>query len=176
MADYVRAPHYQNIGEPQERNTLCWLAGYTMLYRWKGWDEKSIRSDILSKLDAAGINLDDARQSGLKLKDNFKAAKALGINAMGYGQPVTESDLRQLVRQSPVWAAGQWMSNNLHVYVIVGISENWVELYDPWYDSNRTESLEVQKRPLDWVLNGDGNAMKGLAHTFQWFPLQYWKA
>jgi predicted double-glycine peptidase len=155
---------------------MCWFAGYTMMFRWKGMPETQIRSHIWDTLKAAGIDVEDARRSGLKLKDNLAAAKALGLGANGFGQPVTESDLRQLVRQSPVWCAGQWFADSNHVYVVTGVSENQVEFYDPWYDTSPDEAFESHKRPLDWVLNGDGKARKGLANTFQWYPLQYFKS
>ena len=151
---------------------MCWFACYTMMFRWKGMPEAEIKPFIWSTLKDAGIDVEDAKLSGLKLKDNLKAAKALGLGAWGYGQPVTEGNLRELLARSPVWATGQWFDNSNHVYVIVGVSEGEVEYYDPWYDVSPDEAYSTHKTTLSWVLNGDGGARKGLAHTFIWYPLQ----
>jgi len=176
MGDTVRTPHHQILGEPQSLATLCWFACYVMLCRWKGWEEKTIKPELKSRLRKGGIDLEEAGRGGLRLKDNLKAAKAIGINAMGYGQPVTAANLRSLIRQSPVWATGQWMPNNNHVYVLVGISDNYVEYYDPWWEGSPEDAYNLKKVGVKWILQGDGNKMRGLAHTHQWYPLQYWKA
>jgi hypothetical protein len=81
----------------------------------------------------------------------------------------------ELLALSPVWATGRWFENSNHVYVIVGVSENEVEYYDPWYDVAPDDAFTSHKTSLNWVLNGDGGTRKGLAHTFQWYPLQFIK-
>ena len=172
---WTRCAHPQFQGEPQSISSLCWLACYTMLFRWNDKPEAEIKQFVWSTLESAGIDMNGAKQGGLKLKDNLKAAKALGLGARGFGQPVTESDLRALLAFSPVWATGQWFETSNHVYVIVGVSEHEVELYDPWYDVGPHEAYTSTKRTLDWVLNGDGKKCRGLAHTFQWYPLQFVK-
>lgn len=172
---WTRCPHPQFSGEPQSIASLCWFAGYTMLFRWNDKPEAAIKPFIWSTLQDAGIDMNGAKQGGLKLNDNLKAAKALGLGARGFGQPVTEANLRELVALSPVWATGRWFASSNHVYVIVGVSENEVELYDPWYDVAPDEAFTSHKRSLDWVLNGDGHACKGPAHTFQYYPLQFIK-
>jgi hypothetical protein len=55
------------------------------------------------------------------------------------------------------------------------VSENEVEYYDPWYDVAPDDAFTSHKTSLNWVLNGDGGTRKGLAHTFQWYPLQFIK-
>lgn len=175
MSDMVRCPQPKFLGEPQSRSTLCWFAGYVMMARWKGWDEASIKGTLRSKLAAGGIDLDTAAQGGLKLNQNLKAAKAVGLGARGFGQPVSLANIQELLAFSPVWATGQWMSGNNHVYVIVGASESTIEYYDPWWEGDPSDAYTAKTIRTDWVLNGDGRALKGLAHTFQWYPLQYWK-
>jgi hypothetical protein len=175
MAEMVRCPQPKILGEPQSLATLCWFACYTMMARWKGWEEKSIAGELKSRLAKGGIDLEEAGRSGLKLKENLKAAKAIGLGARGFGQPVSLWNIQELLAYSPVWATGQWMAGNNHVYVIVGASEQWVEYYDPWWEGTPEDAFNVKKAPTDWILNGDGKQMLGLASTFQWFPLQYWK-
>lgn len=169
--DWVRAPKGPMSPEPQSLASMCWYAGYVMLYRWKSCDPK----DIWPTLDAEGIDLEDAKKSGLKLKDNKRAAMALGLNPVGYGQPVTVHNLKGLVKYSPVWATGQWIKGANHVYVIVGVSEEWTEYYDPWWVGTPSDAYSVKTVSTEWILQGDGKSMKGLAHTYQWFPLAYWK-
>ncbi|RYH10112.1 papain-like cysteine protease family protein [Tropicimonas sp. IMCC6043] len=173
MSDYSRCPNPKLRGEPQSIDSMCWFAGYTMLFRWRGMEEKKIREHVWNTLDGAGIDMQDARSTGLKLKDNKKAGMALGLKVRGYGQPVTVHNLRELVRHSPVWATGRWFENTNHVYVIVGVSDDWVEYYDPWYEYNPNEAMEIRKSSTEWILSGDSKTRNGLAHTFQWFPLQY---
>ena len=82
-------------------------------------------------------------------------------------------NLRELVRKSPVWATGRWFENTNHVYVIVGVSDTQAEYYDPWYETDPYEAFESHTTKLEWILRGDGKKSTGLAHTFQWFPLQF---
>ena len=86
-----------------------------------------------------------------------------------------EANLRELLAFSPIWATGRWFDETNHVYVIVGVSENEAEIYDPYYEAGPYEAFESHTRPLSWVLNGNGGKCKGLAHTFQWYPLQFIK-
>ncbi len=175
MSEFVRCPHYQHMqGVPQSTISRCWLAGYTMLFGWGGMARKDVEPYVLRVLGEAGIDVNEALHSGLHLKDNKKAAQALGLGCSGYGQPVTEHDLKQHVRRSPVWATGRWFESSNHVIVITGVSDTKVECFDPWYETGPWEALEMQTKPLDWVLHGRGNT-KGLAHTFQWYPLHYFK-
>lgn len=170
-----RCPNPKIQGEPQSVASLCWFAGYTLMFRWKGMEETAIRPHVWNTLKAAGVDVDEAKRGGLKLKDNLKAAKALGLGARGFGQPVSEYNLRELVRQSPVWCTGQWFETSNHVYVVTGVSERNVEYYDPWYDVGPDDAYQLHTTTLDWVLNGDGQKRKGLANTFQWYPLQFFK-
>jgi Papain-like cysteine protease AvrRpt2 len=172
---WTRCPHPQILGEPQNIASMCWFACYTMLFRWNDKPEAEIKPFIWSTLQNAGIDVNGAKRGGLKLADNLKAARALGLGARGFGQPVTEANLRELLALSPVWATGRWFENSNHVYVIVGVSENEVEYYDPWYDVAPDDAFTSHKTSLNWVLNGDGGTRKGLAHTFQWYPLQFIK-
>jgi hypothetical protein len=172
---WTRCPHPKFLGEPQNIASMCWFAGYTMLFRWNDKPEAEIKPFIWSRLQNAGIDLIEAKRSGLKLRDNLKAARALGLGARGYGQPVTEANLRELLAFSPIWATGRWFDETNHVYVIVGVSENEAEIYDPYYEAGPYEAFESHPRPLSWVLNGNGGKCKGLAHTFQWYPLQFIK-
>lgn len=173
---WTKCPNPKFTGEPQSIASMCWFAGYTMLFRWKGMTESEIKPFIWKSLEASEVDVAEAKRGGLKLKDNRKAAKALGLGATGYGQPVSEHNLREKVRNSPVWATGRWFEETNHVYVIVGISETQVEYYDPWYDTSPMEALESHTTTIEWILNGDGNKRKGLAHTFQYYPLQYFKS
>ena len=173
MSEVTRCPRPKFLGEPQSSRTRCWLAGYIMMFRWGGMEDSKIEGYVLDRLKGAGIDINDAFASGLKRKDNKTAGQALGLGVRGYGQPVTANNLRELVRYSPVWASGQWYETSNHVYVIVGVSDKEVELYDPWYDHDPLMAMQVQTLRLDWVLHGDGDKCKGLAHTFQSFPLQY---
>jgi len=161
--------------EPQSLSTLCWFSCYVMMFRWNRHEEKKIKDDIKRMLRDAGIDLVAAGKKGLKLRDNKKAAQALGLRPQGYGQPVTLRNLQTLLRHSPVWATGQWMPNNNHVLVITGASKDWVEYYDPWWVGSREDALTLKKRPTKWILHGDGKKQKGLAHTHRWFPLSCWK-
>lgn len=176
MGEMTYCPRPKFQGEPQSIASMCWFAGYVMLFRWGGMEEKRIKPYVWDTLKNAGIDVDGARRGGLSLRDNLKAAKALGLGAYGYGQPVTEHNLRQLVRKSPVWATGRWFEDTNHVYVIVGVSDTKAEYYDPWYETGPYEAHESHTRNLEWILNGDGKKCKGLAHTFQWFPLQIFKS
>lgn len=175
MAEMVRCPEPKILGEPQSTAALCWFAGYTMMARWKGWEEKTIDGELRSRLAAGGIDFNEAARAGLKLNQNLKAAKAIGLGARGFGQPVTLWNIQELLAFSPVWATGRWMSDNNHVIVIVGASETTIEHYDPWWEGSPDDAFNVKKANTDWILNGDGKTRKGLAHTFQWYPLQYWK-
>ncbi len=161
-------------GVPQSTNSLCWLAGYTTLFLWGGMrDKNKIQKHIEGKLSAAGIDLGDARRSGLKRKDNKTAGMALGLQVRGYGQPITVHNLRQCLYKSPVWASGQWFKNSNHIYVIVGVSEKTTEYYDSWYDSWPHEAMEKRTVSTKWILHGNGKDLKGLAHTFQSYPLHF---
>jgi hypothetical protein len=175
MSEFTRCPNPKFQGEPQSIASMCWFAGYVMLFRWSGMEEKTIKSHVWNTLESAGIDVNGAKANGLSLSKNLTAAKALGLGARGFGQPVSEWNLREVVRQSPVWATGRWYETTNHVYVIVGVSETEVEYYDPWYDISPDDSFTMQKTTLNWVLNGDGKSCKGLAHTFQWYPLQFFK-
>src|SRR3954470_2356957 len=83
---WTRCPHPQFNGEPQSIASLCWFACYTMLFRWNDKPEAEIKPFVWSTLQNAGIDVNGAKQGGLKLADNLKAAKALGLGARGYGQ------------------------------------------------------------------------------------------
>ena len=172
---WTRCPHPKFLGEPQNIDSMCWFACYTMLFRWNDKPEAEIKPFIWSRLQNAGIDLIEAKRSGLKLRDNLKAARALGLGARGYGQPVTEANLRELLAFSPVWATGKWFEKTNHVYIIVGVSETQAEIYDPNYVGGPYEALESQPVQLSWLLNGKGGTCTGLAHTYQWYPLQYIK-
>lgn len=173
MSEMTRCPRPKFQGEPQSIASLCWFAGYVMLFRWGGMEEKKIKSYVWNTLKNAGIDVNGARSNGLSLRQNRAAAKALGLGMRGYGQPVTLHNLREVVRKSPVWATGRWFETSNHVYVIVGVSEDQVEYYDPWYDSGPYEAFTMHTTSLEWILHGDGKKCTGLAHTFQWFPLQF---
>lgn len=176
MAEMTRCPRSKFQGEPQSVATMCWFAGYVMMFRWKGMEEKKIKPYVWNTLKNAGIDVEGARHHGQSLKDNKKAAQALGLGPYGYGQPVTMHNLLALVRKSPVWATGRWFENTNHVYVIVGVSDSSVEYYDPWYESWPHEALTSRTTSLEWILKGDGKKCTGLSHTFQWFPLQIFKS
>jgi len=176
MATFSYCPRPKFQGEPQKIASMCWFAGYVMLFRWGGMEEKKIKPYVWDTLKNAGIDVEAARRGGLSLRDNRTAAKALGLGMRGYGQPVTLHNLRELVQKSPVWATGRWFESTNHVYVIVGVSDTEVEYYDPWYETGPYEAYESHKISLEWILNGDGKKCTGLSHTYQWFPLQFFKS
>ena len=61
-------------------------------------------------------------KTGLKLRDNRKAAKALGMGCTGLGQSVSAYDLKSKLAYSPIWTCGKWSSgNNTHIVVVTGI-------------------------------------------------------
>lgn len=169
---YVRAPQKNMQPEGQHTSAVCWYTCYRMMYSWKNWD----RSKILSKLKAAGIDVEAAKKTGLKLKDNKKAAQALDIRPVGYGQPVKVHNLKQLLGYSPIWATGQWMGSGCHVVVIMGASEKFVEYFDPWWTGAPEDAYTVKKREMDWFLHGDGKTNHGLAYTAQKYPLGYFRS
>jgi hypothetical protein len=171
MSDYVRPPLRGMQPEAQSLSSLCWYTCFRMLYRWNGRDTGT----ILDKLSGAGIDIEDARQTGLKLKDNLKAAKALEMNCLGFGQPVTVYNLKEVLKHSPVWVTGRWNPASNHVVVLTAASDQWVEYFDPWWVGTPEDVNSVKKRQTDWFLHGDRKECHGLAHTFQWYPLIYWK-
>lgn len=173
MSEFTRCRNHKFRGEPQDIASMCWFAGYVMLFRWGGMEEKKIKSYVWDTLKNAGIDVNSARSNGLGLSKNKAAGRALGLSVRGYGQPITLHNLREVVRNSPVWATGRWFEANNHVYVIVGVSETQVEYYDPWHEIGPHESFELHTTSLEWILNGDGKKCTGLSHTFQWFPLQF---
>lgn len=156
----------------QIRSTLCWFTCFEMLYEWKGLDKTTIGQ----KLRDAGIDTAAAGERGLLPKDNLAAAKALGMNALGFGQPLSVHDIQEPLRCSPVWTCGQWNATNKHVVVLIGASDNEVEYYDPWYDVTPAETAEKKVRFADFFLHGDRKTVPGLDGVFQYYPLIYWKA
>jgi hypothetical protein len=172
MSNEVRPPLKGMTGEAQSLSTLCWYTGFRMMYRWKGWDT----SGIVGKLEEAGIDVDAARQSGLRLSDNKKAGMALGMKVRGYGQPVTAYNLKQCLGSSPVWATGRWFPASNHVVVLISASDDWVEYFDPWWVGTPEDAYSTKTRSTDWFLYGDRKECNGLARTFQWYPLMFWGA
>jgi hypothetical protein len=171
MSTFLRPPLQGMTPRYQSKSTLCWYTCYEMLYAWKSLDV----STIGQKLRDGGVDTIAAAERGLLPQDNLKAAKALGMNALGFGQPLSSNDLREPLRSSPVWVCGQWNSTNKHVVVLVGLSDDQVEYYDPWYDTHPGEVNDKKVRSVDFFLHGDRKSIPGLDGVFQYFPLIYWK-
>jgi Papain-like cysteine protease AvrRpt2 len=172
VSDEVRAPLNGMQAQPQVLATLCWYACFRMLYTWKGLDPAT----IWEKLKAGGIDVDAAKERGLLPKDNLKAAKALGMNAFGFGQPLSAYDLKRPLGSSPVWTCGQWNSSNKHVVVLIAASDRWVEHYDPWWVGTPEDAYSAKKMPTEFFLHGDGKEIPGMDRVFQFYPLIYWKS
>jgi Papain-like cysteine protease AvrRpt2 len=64
---------------------------------------------------------------------NSKAAKALGLSPVGFGQQITAFDFKQRLAWSPIWIAGEWFLSSLHARLVTGCSDDFVEYLDPWY-------------------------------------------
>jgi hypothetical protein len=171
MNAFIRPPVQGMQPKYQILSTLCWFTCFEMLYQWKGLDT----STIGQKLRDGGIDTAAARERGLLPKDNLAAAKALGMNALGFGQPLFVHDIQEPLRSSPVWTCGQWNATNKHVVVLIGASNEKVEYYDPWYDVSPAEAAEKKVRFVDFFLHGDRKSIPGLDGVFQFYPLIYWK-
>jgi len=128
-------------------------------------------------LKDGGIDVDAARLNGLLAKDNLKAAKGLGMNALGFGQPLSPYDLKESLKSSPVWCAGRWTSGNSgHVVVAIATDENWVKYYDPWWVGTPEDANDSKDRGWDFFLRGDRKGIPGFDQNFQFFPLIYCKS
>mgnify|MGYP002336459182 CR=1 FL=1 len=172
-SDMVRAPLNGMTPKAQRLSTLCWLTCFEMLFTWKGLDP----AEIIPELKAGGIDTDEAFKTGLKLNQNLKAAKALGMGATGLGQSVSAWDLKERLKMSPIWTCGKWTAaNNTHIVVVVGASESTVEYYDPWYDVGPWEVSDKKSRGFDWFVHGNGKDVKGTDYATGWYQLIYWKA
>jgi Papain-like cysteine protease AvrRpt2 len=167
---WVRADLRTMTPMGQRLSSVCWLTGYEMLYTWKGLDPKTIPD----KLKAAGVPYDQACITGLRPVDNYKAAKALGLTPAGFGQRISSVDLKERLRWSPLWLAGEWFPSALHVRVVTGASENWVEYIDPWYGG--TSGLDLtHKDMIDVFIQGDGNHVRGTDALIGNMQMSYWK-
>ena len=173
MSDMVRVPLNGMTPLPQQTASLCWLTCFKMLFTWKGLDP----AEIVPKLKASGeIDVDEAFKAGLKLRDNRKAAKALGMGYTGLGQSVSAYDLKSKLAYSPIWTCGKWSSgNNTHIVVVTGASEDEVEFFDPWYDVSPLDVEGTKKRFLDWFVHGNKTNVTGTDYAMGWFQLIYWK-
>lgn len=172
-SDMVRASLNGMTPKAQQTASLCWLTCMQMLFVWKGRDP----AEIIPALKGAGIDTDDAMKTGLKLKDNRKAGKALGMGATGFGQSLSPYDLKERLKQSPVWTCGKWSNaNNTHIVVVTGASDSTIEYYDPWYDVGPWEVSELKSRSSDWFIHGNKREITGTDYALGWYQLLYWKA
>jgi ABC-type bacteriocin/lantibiotic exporter with double-glycine peptidase domain len=128
------APNWTNMNKyAQNKPTECWYVAYRMMYSYKGWDEGT----ILDKLRTAGVNADSALKTGLITNTFMKAAKAVGLRAMGFGQSLSAYDFKTMLTMGPVWTAGKWNADTSHVVVVVGASDTQIVFIDPWNDTVR---------------------------------------
>jgi hypothetical protein len=172
MGSFVGPPVNGMVPQAQPLNTLCWYSCFRMLYMWKGLDPDT----VWQRLKDGGIDVDAARVNGLLAKDNLKAAKALGMKALGFGQPLSPYDLKEPLKSSPAWCAGRWTNGNSgHVVVVIATNENWVRYYDPWWVGTPEDANDSKDRAWDFFLHGDRKSIPGFDQNFQFFPLIYWK-
>lgn len=127
--EVIKIDRKQMSDIPQETQMTCWFACYQMMLQWKGratgtigdYSGQSSPAPIKEKLEAAGIDWNDAVTTGLKGKDFRKASSALGLEANGVGQQWTTQDLKRFLSYpSPIWVAGKW-DNFFHVVVVIGV-------------------------------------------------------
>jgi hypothetical protein len=155
---------------PQSTGSTCWLACFRTMLHWKGRDPYSVESTLAS----AGIDVDTALHDGLLPKDNLKAAKALGMHARGVGQSLTLYDFTSLLPQSPLWCNGVWYGTTKHVMIVVGADEDTIEFFDPWYDSNPSEALDVHRFPFSYFVHGNRKQTRGTDALMGYYQLLYW--
>jgi hypothetical protein len=154
----------------QQLSSLCWLTCYQMLYDWKSLDPATIPD----KLKAAGIDYDQACRTGLMPADNAKAARALGLSPVGFGQQITAFDFKQRLPFSPIWIAGEWFPNGLHARLVTGCSDNFVEYLDPWYGG--TYGMDLDHRDLlDNFVKGGGPNLRGTNALIGNMQMSFWK-
>jgi len=155
----------------QPLSSLCWLACYRMLYKWKSLDPNTIEG----KLKSAGLDFDAACKRGLLPNEMRDAAKALGLAPMGFGQSISAWDLKQRLTFSPLWLAGEWFKSSLHARLVIAASDDWVEYFDPWYGGTYGMDLK-HKDLLDIFVHGDGKDVRGTDKLIGKIgQLSYWK-
>ena len=160
--------------KPVGQNTasLCWLASLEMLFSCKDKDT----SEIEKKLKDGGIDVKQARTTGLKIADNKMAAVSLGLEHCAFGQSLRAEDLTSRLTISPLWACGKWPHiGNLHAVLVVGASDDQVKFYDPWYDIGPWEVSDAKTRSLDYFVHGDGKTNNGADFAQGWIQLMWFK-
>jgi len=167
---WVRVNRHGMSPKGQATSTLCWLTCFEMLFQWKGRDS----SEIEPALRKAGIDVDTARLHGLLPKDNDAAAQALGLDYLVSGGSLSSQQLQHYLYSSPLWIAGMFFPGGLHVRVVTGASQEFVEFIDPWYGGTAGYDLE-HKDTIDNFVHGTKNApgtdtprCRGYAQLLYW--------
>jgi hypothetical protein len=159
-------------GKGQPLSSVCWQTCYEMLYEWKGIDSATIEA----KLTAAGIDYEAARKGGLMPEDFTKAARALGLSAVSFGQSISAWDLKQPLHSSPLWMVGEWFKSSLHARLVIGASDDYVEYFDPfWGGSYGMDFTSSHKDPLDIFVHGNGTDTRGTDKLIGTTQMSYWK-
>jgi hypothetical protein len=141
----------------QQKPTTCWWWSYRMIYDYLDYD-----LDLIDKrLRKAGINVDEAKEKGLRDTDFVKAAVALHLKGWPGGKfnegdsDGEEAFLREL-DLGPLWVSRK-RKNSYHIVVAVGYDDDEDEiLYNdpqPKPDEYREHAVE---RSLDAELFLEG--------------------
>jgi hypothetical protein len=123
------------IGAGQKTFEQCWLASFTMLYKYHGQPVGTIES----KLSAKGINVTDAKANGLSDKEYYSAGEALGMTMWSgekFKKPAgffdvgdtdgCEAFLAELAK-GPLWVS-RYVAPSYHAVVAVGYTNpSWDE-------------------------------------------------
>jgi hypothetical protein len=110
---------------------------------------------------------------GLKPFDFVKAARALGLKAWGYGQSLSAWDMQQHLPKSPLWVAGQWFPFGLHARLVIAVSDDMVDFFDPWYGG--TYGMDLQHQDLlDNFVHGDRANARGTDKLIGSYQLSFW--
>jgi hypothetical protein len=111
----------------QHNSSVCWLASFQMLYRWKGWPraevEKKIRSkqtDSQKRAEPPIADFDYMSVHGIGSQDLLPCGRALGLEWGGGEDDIKITPLLYVLDTcGPLWLAGKWNGSN-HVIVLIG--------------------------------------------------------
>ncbi|WP_164867932.1 papain-like cysteine protease family protein [Rhodovarius crocodyli] len=123
---------------PQDSETTCWYTCLTMMFLWKGRDPDEIKPALVK----AGILWDDATKTGLKTKDYFRAAKALGLTPWGTSSSWSATNFASFCAVSPCWVAGKWYDNS-HNVVVIGASRKEIRFIDPYWETSKEATIRT---------------------------------
>jgi hypothetical protein len=113
----------------------CWYASAQMLIQWRRKRRQATEMAFADPSEVPELARAHVANNGLPVEQNVKLAKLLGLQPVPLMTPTEDAIYQWLRSYGPIWAAGKFGSGASffgHVAVIVGISNEGLQLNDPW--------------------------------------------